>query len=194
MSSPAALMGRLIREGASPDEAAAAALTGALGDEVLACVGQDAREWLYGLALREARHLEGRHVNARMKRVLGRRGLPGGTPRHDELAATLRVTVYRLPDGARVLWDGLTVDLIEAKIAALRKQVGAVLDHVRILEAARDLMAERDAGVLGDIPGWAVLVRKMAGEGAAACYASGEVQGCVAWSARGQVNGVAGVA
>lgn len=167
MSSPGAVLERLIREGREPDEAASAVLLGVLGDEVLADLDGPAREWLSGLVRREARHIDGRLANRRMKRVLGDGGIPAGTSRFEELAQALGKQVYRLADGRRVLWDDMGPGDVEEKLSVLRKQYGALADHIAILEAAGSLLAERRAARLRDIPGWPEMVRKMT-EGRAA--------------------------
>lgn len=159
--SPGSTLRRMIREGSHPEEAASAALLEALGDEILGAIERPAREWLYGLALHEARHLEGQAGNRRMKRVLSAGGLPVGSPRYEEVTRKLRQTFYHMPDGARVLWDDMSLDFLEAKIAEFRKQIGKLAEHAAILEAARDLLIERGAAKLRDIPDWPELVRKM---------------------------------
>lgn len=151
----------MVREGAHPEEAASAALLEALGDKVLAGICSGSREWLYGLVLREARHLEGQAGNRRMRSVLAAGHLPAATPRFEKVTRKLRETVYHLPDGARVLWDDMSLDFLEAKIAEMRKQIGVLAEHMGVLVAARDLLVERGAERLRDVPDWPTLVRKM---------------------------------
>lgn len=169
MSSPDGLMRQMIGDGKSPDDAASAALLEALGEQVLAEIGESRREWLYGLVLREARSIEGQISSRRMRKVLGGKGaLKVGSQHHAAATEKLKATVYHGADGVRILWPEMSLELIEAKIALLRKQVGALVDHIGILEAARKLLVEREADTLADVPDWPVLVRKMVDEGRAA--------------------------
>lgn len=75
-------------------------------------------------------------------------------------AIALPRTVYHMPNGKEVLWDDLTVDLIDLKIAHLRTQIGGLVDHIMVLEAARKLLVSYGATQLSEIPGWVDLVRE----------------------------------
>lgn len=169
MSSPDGLMRQMLHDGKSPEDAASAALLNAVGDLVLAEVDEGTRDWLYGLVLREARSIEGQVSGRLMRQVAGGKGaLKVGSRHHAEAAEKLRRTVYHSADGARVLWDELTVDLIDAKIALLRKQVGALVEHIGILKAARQVLVNEGADSLGDVPDWPELVREIVDQGEAA--------------------------
>jgi hypothetical protein len=161
---PGTELRRLVREGTDPETAAHLVLVDSFGDEILADLDAAVFRWLENLVVREARQVEGQETNRRMKRVLGSRGIAPGSPKFAEADRKLRQAVYHTADGARVLWDDMTVAEVRAKIALLRKQVGSLAGHLVILEAACDLMAERAAERLGDIPDWPVLVRKMSEE------------------------------
>lgn len=106
--------------------------------------------------LRAARGIEGRIVNRRMRRAIGPAAL--GSRHHESAMGRLSTTVYHLPDGQRVLWDDMTVVMLDLKIAQLRKHIGSLVDHLRVLEVARKLCADRGVDRLGDIAGWAELV------------------------------------
>lgn len=150
---------RLIAEGASPESAT---------ETVMSDLPIRWQDWARPFVLRRASGIEGEIVNGRMRRALlpdarmtvvassGERPAPSsGGRRHQAVALTkLRETVYRLPDGQRVLWDDMTVDFIDLKIAQMRKHVGGLVDHLRILEAARKLCAEHGVTRIGDVNGW----------------------------------------
>lgn len=159
--SPGAALRRMILDGVHPEQAAAGVLDEALGD---AAPGLDAGVygWLRALVVREARHLEGRLGNRRARRVLGPAGWPAGSARFAEQSQKLRTTIYHLPDGTRVQWQEMTLDWVEVKIAEFRKHIGRYSEHLAVLLSVRELLAERDAARLGDIPEWPELVRKLA--------------------------------
>ena len=141
---------RLIEGGKAPAEAT---------ETVMAELPKRWREFFRPFVLRMARGIEGQVVNRRMRRALtgSRRGAGA---RHQEAAVVrLESTVYRTAEGARIVWADWTVDYLELKIAQLRKQVGSLLEHLRILEAARDLCVEKGVDRIGEIPGWVELVR-----------------------------------
>jgi hypothetical protein len=142
-------MRRLIREGKTPAEVAEAAM---------ADMPKRWRDVARPFVLRIARGIEGQVVNRRMRRVFT--GAGGGV-RHQEAAVVrLETTVYRTATGTRIVWSHWTVDELELKIAQLRKQVGSLLEHLRILESARDLCVEKGVDRIGEIPGWIDLVRE----------------------------------
>jgi hypothetical protein len=139
---------RLIKEGTPPAQAA---------ETVMSDVPKRWRDIFRPFVLRRARGIEGEIVNRQMRTAFtGNRG-----SRHQEKAAThLDNTVYRTATGARVVWADWTVDQLELKIAQLRKQIGSLVEHLRILEAARDLCVEKGVERIGEIPGWVDLVRE----------------------------------
>lgn len=141
-------MRQMIVEGLTPAE---------VTEAVMAELPRRWKDFARPFVLRLARGIEGKIVNRRMKRAMsGRRG-----SRHQE-AAVIRLdgTVYKLPDGQRIVWADWGPDEFDAKIAWLRKQVGSLVDHLNVLEAARDLCLEKGVDRIGDIPGWVDQVRE----------------------------------
>jgi len=155
---------RLIAAGASPGEAT---------DAVMSDLPPRWKDWARPFVLRRASGIEGELVNGCMRRALlpvptaGADGqletppvrLEAGRRRQLAAVARLHDTVYRLPDGQRILWDDMTIDAIDLKIAQMRKLVGSLVDHLRVLEAARKLCAEHGVDRLGDVEDWAELLR-----------------------------------
>lgn len=120
---------------------------------------------VWPFVLKEARDIEGRIGRRVMSAALASSFTHNGvvaeaTAKAQVARIKLRTTVYRLPDGTRVLWDDLTTDEIDVKIAWMRTQIGSIADHLQILERARSLMVERGAAKLGDIDGWVDLVAR----------------------------------
>jgi hypothetical protein len=118
---------------------------------------------VWPFVLKEARDIEGRMGRRVMSAALVSSFSHDGvvtesTAKTQTARIKLRQTVYRLPDGTRVLWDDLTTDELDVKIAWMRTHIGSLADHLRILERARSLMVERGADKLGDIDGWVDLV------------------------------------
>lgn len=160
---------RLISEGMDPERAT---------EEVMSDLPRRWKEWARPFVLRRASGIEGEIVNGRMRRALLPMTLqptalptsagetptvPNGVGRRHQLAAVtkLRETVYRLPDGERVLWDNMTIDMLDLKIAQMRKLIGSLVDHLHILEAARKLCAEHGVERLGDVEGWVEILQRM---------------------------------
>jgi hypothetical protein len=155
---------RLIEEGETPDR---------VTETVMADLPRRWKDFARPFVLRFVRGVEGQVVNRRMRRVFtGTRG----THNREQAVERLHSTVYRLPSGQRVLWDDMTVEYLELKIAQLRKHVGALVGHLRILEAARKLCADRGVERLGDIPGWVDLVQEEIHDDTEGEDTSGEVQ------------------
>lgn len=156
---------RLIDSGTAPVEAT---------EKVMAELPKRWKEFARPFVLRTARGMEGQLVNRRMRRTFA--GTAGRGSRNQEAAVVrLDSTVYRTASGARIVWADWTVDHLELKIAQLRKQVGSLVEHLRILEAARDLCVEKGVDRIGEIPGWVDLVRERL-ERADDEDASGEVE------------------
>lgn len=160
VGSPHTRLRKLIESGVAPEEAT---------DTLLEELPQSWRGWVRGFVLKQARDEEGRVVNRIMKKELGSalvsdslasaERITKGGKKFRKVQEDIQNTVYRTAKGVRVLWDDMTVDLLDLKIAQLRKQVGALVDHLLPLEAARCLCVERGVERLGDIPGWPSLVR-----------------------------------
>lgn len=159
--SPDTMLRRLIGDGMHPEEAAAAVVDRTYGDEVLGLMTRIGAEWLTKMAVERARRFEGQASSRAMKGALSAKGAEPGSARMEAAARRLRQTVYRLPDGTRVLWDDMTPDMIRAKIELFSKMIGSLSDHVAILSAALELCQERKAARLRDIEGWPALVRKI---------------------------------
>lgn len=167
---------RLLEEGHEP-----AAVT----EQIMADLPRRWKDFARPFVLRCVRTAEGQVVNRRMRQALGPFVGPAATgkqaARRQAAVDRLRHTVYRMPDGTRVLWDDMTVAQIDLKIAQLRKQIGSLVDHLHILEAARKLCADHGVTRLGEIDGWQQMVTDIAA-------ASTDIEHASGGAARGQQN------
>lgn len=155
MDSHSSVRGRvaeLLRGGATPVDAAETVLDEAPDR------WPDWRGFFRPLVFRLAQDMNNAVVNDAARVALGA-GQGQSERRRAAALRRLRECAYYTPTGERVLWDDLTVDLIDVRIALLRKQVGSMVEHLGILEAARKLCADRGVDRLGDIDGWEDLVR-----------------------------------
>lgn len=83
-----------------------------------------------------------------------------------ERQQAISTTVFHMPDGKRILWGDLRIQDLNAKIAWMRAHVGTIMDHLKVLEKAQQLITERGVERLGDVPNWADLIRAhMVGNG-----------------------------
>lgn len=132
------------------------------------------QSWVRSFVLQEARRIEAKASNAALLADLGRQSreeAAAGAPvpsaqgtwtrgTNDQDSAVTQATqrlgklVYRAADGARVVWEDMTLREIRLKIAQFRKSLGSAIDHVTILVAAADMLQEHQATRIGDVPGW----------------------------------------
>lgn len=137
--------------GRSPEEAAHAILDpyGGVENDPLC-------RYVWPVILKAARDCEGKLSRASRNEAFFGDDSKG----NQETRLHLPKMVYRMPNGSRVLWDDLTLDKIEAKIAYLRTQIGGLVDHLSILISARRVLQTCACTRLGDVPGWVDLVRE----------------------------------
>lgn len=80
--------------------------------------------------------------------------------RAQDAMAELNKKIYKLPDGTRIPMEDLTIEDVQEIKAGMRKHIGAITDHLHILDAVEDVMVESDAERLGDVPDWLTQVRE----------------------------------
>lgn len=163
--SPRARLSQLIAEGIDCEAAA---------ERILGELPEEWRGWVGGFVLREARAMEGTYTNRRRREVFAGSAMSmeadaEGSLTEAQLAyredlrkmeAGLNSLRYHLPDGTTVRWGELTLDLIEVKIAALKKHIAGTEEHLVMLEASRKLIIEYDVEKISDVPNWVEKVRE----------------------------------
>lgn len=135
-----------IKNGSSPEEAATLVLAPFRATADKLC------DFAWPAVLKAARDIEGKlstdTMHASFRGKLSDRGAA---------QAKLRNTVFRFGNQT-VLWDDVTPEILEDKIAWLRASIGTLVDHLKILETARDLMEEFKVHRLGDINNWTTII------------------------------------
>lgn len=139
--------------GKTPEDAAIAVLEPYGGPEDALC------RFVWPLILKAARDCEGRLERG----IRNDAFYSNDGQKHAEQRLQLPKMVYRMPDGRRVLWDDLTLELIEAKLAYLRTQIGGLLDHIGVLEEAAKLIREHSVTKLGEVSDWVDKIRDVVG-------------------------------
>lgn len=135
-----------IENGSSPEEAATLVLAPFRATADKLC------DFAWPAVLKTARDIEGKLSNDTMHA-----SFRGKLNDRGAAQAKLRNTVFRLGNQT-VLWDDLTPEALDAKIAWLRASIGTLVDHLKILETARELMSEHKVTRLGDISNWTLLI------------------------------------
>ena len=118
--------------------------------------------YVWPALLRVTRNMHAKTSNESVRKNVHRSGPYKDSAQHREANLSLRRTVFREPDGSVVHWDDLTVDILERKIAWIRTHIGTLVDHMNILQHARELLIAHNAKRLGDIVDWPDLLRQQA--------------------------------
>lgn len=145
---------RLIKAGLAPDAATSEAIA------AFECLEGEAADLVWPFVHRDAKRIEGTIGRRVMQAAFGADEKKKRAVKSIAQAAIGR-TVYKDPDGNRVLWDDLSREAIGLKLAQLRQHVRRIDWHVQVLECAEELLAEHDVSRLGDIEGWPKLVDEM---------------------------------
>lgn len=151
---------QLVEGGESPEEAVSRVLAPYGGPRT-----DPLCKFVWPALLKLARGLHGKRSNESARRTLFHSRPYKTDEQREEANAVLRKTVMWF-QGKPIVWDDLTIENLEIKIAWIRTHIGTMVDTLRVMEHAKELIIEHGVKRLGDIDNWPDLLRERAGANA----------------------------